>query len=236
MQVPQDRNFAQDIARQLLLHFASNDGAALLELVIRTVFPGRIALVSSFGAEAAVLLHMVSRIDKATPVIFLDTGKHFPETLAYRNRLVSDLGLSDVRSIAPDSGELAEEDPTGGLWHSNSDACCDLRKTRPLNRALADFDAWITGRKRIHGELRESLPLIEAQDGKIKINPLAHWGAEDLATYALVQELEPHPLVAAGYDSIGCANCTSRTLCPSAPRSGRWKGLAKTECGIHFGC
>jgi phosphoadenosine phosphosulfate reductase len=232
----EERGFATDIARQLLMHFASNDGAALLELMIRQVFPGRVALLSSFGAEAAVLLHMVARIDRSTPVLFLDTDKHFPETLAYRDRLIAELGLTDVRSLRPDAAELAEEDATGSLWHGDPDACCNLRKTRPLRRALAEFDAWITGRKRIHGNLRQSLPLIEAQDGKIKINPLAHWDAGDLAAYALVQELPPHPLVAAGYDSIGCANCTSRPLCSADPRSGRWKGLAKSECGIHFGC
>jgi phosphoadenosine phosphosulfate reductase len=197
-------------------------------------FPGRIALVSSFGAEAAVLLHMAAAIDPALPVIFLDTGKLFGETRRYRDTLIRRLGLHDVRTVEPDAKRLAAEDPQGMLWHSAPDRCCALRKVEPLTRALAPFDAWINGRKRSHGALRAHLPLVERAEGRIKLNPLADWSAEDVAAYFATHDLPHHPLEEDGFTSIGCMPCTDRAKPGEAPRAGRWRGQNKTECGIHL--
>lgn len=205
----------------------------LRDLLCR-VFPGRIALVSSFGTESAVLLHLVSRIDRAAPVIFLETGKLFPETLRYRDALVDRLGLSDVRSVGPDAGTLACADPAGTLWQSDPDLCCWHRKVEPLDEALAGFPAFITGRKRFQGGMRSALPLIEREGGRVKVNALASWSAQQLKEHMAEHGLPPHPLEAQGYRSLGCAPCTRPTAPGADPRAGRWAGRSKTECGIHL--
>lgn len=217
----------------LEISYAGLEGEALLRPLIERELAGRIALVSSFGAEAIVLLDLVARIDPHTPVIFLDTGKHFPETLAYRDQVIVRLGLKDVRTVHPSTLDLDAEDPKGTLWQRDPDRCCYLRKVLPLETALRDFDAWINGRKRYHGEARESLGLLELVDGKIKVNPLANWTASDIARILAERGLPQHPLVADGYRSIGCAPCTSRTAPGQGARSGRWAERLKTECGIH---
>jgi phosphoadenosine phosphosulfate reductase len=196
-------------------------------------FRGRIALVSSFGAEAAALLHIVAKVDRATPVVFLDTAKHFAQTISYREDLARQLGLTDVRDIRPNPEEAAREDPKGDLWRRDNDACCALRKVRPLAETLAGFDAWFTGRKRVHGGLRAFLPIVEAAAPHIKINPLARWSGEDVEAYASANGLPPHPLVEQGFPSIGCWPCTAPTAKGDDARAGRWRGLEKTECGIH---
>lgn len=198
-------------------------------------FRGRIALVSSFGAEAAALLHIVAKVDRTTPVVFLETGKHFAQTISYREDLARMLGLTDVRDIRPNPEEAAGEDPKGDLWRRDNDACCALRKVRPLAGALSDFDAWFTGRKRVHGGLRAYMPLVEAAPPHIKINPLARWSGEDVEAYAQAHGLPPHPLVEQGFPSIGCWPCTAPTAKGDDARAGRWRGLGKTECGIHLG-
>lgn len=209
------------------------DGLALLRAMIEWEFPGRIALVSSFGAESAALLDMVARIDKTVPVIFLETGKLFGETLDYRNALVDRLGLTDVRDIHPDPVELRAADPKGDLWSRDPDACCHVRKVVPLARALSGFDAWISGRKRFHGGDRTKLRYIEPDGEHIKINPLAGWTRDDIETYYDVRDLPRHPLFDQGFPSIGCAPCT-RPVAPGEDiRAGRWSGMEKTECGIH---
>jgi phosphoadenosine phosphosulfate reductase len=220
-------------AAALAARYGHLAGEALIRPMIEREFHGRICLVSSFGAEAAVLLHMVSAIDKATPVLFLDTEKHFPETLAYRDALVARLELSDVRTLRPDADAIAARDPDGTLWSRNPDACCALRKVVPLNRALSGFDAWISGRKRYHGAERSDLAAIESDGPRVKLNPLALWGAGQLQCEFETRGLPPHPLAAQGYRSIGCAPCTEKPLSPDDPRSGRWAGTDKTECGIH---
>ena len=204
----------------------------LRDLLCR-VFPRRIALVSSFGTESAVLLHLVSEIDRAAPVIFLDTGKLFAETLRYRDALVGRLGLQDVRSVRPNERALALADPAGTLWESDPDVCCWQRKVEPLDEALAGFPAWITGRKRFQGGLRAVLPLIEREGDRVKVNALAPWSAEQLRRYIDEHDLPRHPLEAQGYRSIGCAPCTRPTAPGQDPRDGRWAGRNKTECGIH---
>lgn len=210
------------------------DTRALLRAVIAEVFPGRIAVVSSFGAESALLLDLVAEVDRAVPVLFLDTGKHFPETLAYRDRLVAQLGLADVRSIAPDPADLARHDPAGGLWRRNPDLCCRLRKVLPLERALAPFGAWISGLKRYHGESRAAVQRVEVDGPRVKINPLADWPEDRVKAAYGTRGLPPHPLVFQGFRSIGCAPCTAPVAQDQPVRAGRWAGSAKTECGIHL--
>lgn len=211
------------------------DGGGLLRPMIEQVFPERIAVTSSFGAEAALTLLWVAEVDPAVPVIFLDTGKHFPETLAYRDQLIARLGLRDVRIVAPAPLDLHAVGDTGELWRSDPDRCCHVRKVLPLHKALAGFDAWITGRKRFAGGERASLKLFEAVDGRIKINPLADWTPERVADAYAAVDLPHHPLVAEGFTSIGCAPCTSpQSGHAAAPRAGRWAGTGKTECGIHW--
>ena len=176
-------------------------------------FAGKIALVSSFGTESAILLHMVAQIDKSLPIIFLDTGKLFPETLAYRDELVARLGLTDVRSIRPSGAQLAAYDPDGRLWEKDTDLCCAIRKTNPLDEALVSFEAWITGRKRSQSGTRAHLQMVETgADGRITVNPLAFWNDEDLEAYFETHDLPQHPLQAEGYTSIGCAVCTHKPL------------------------
>ena len=196
---------------------------------------GRVAMVSSFGAEAVALLHMVSLIDRATPVLFIDTEMLFPETLAYQRDVAEHLGLRDVRTIRASRTTTSAHDPDGMLHQTDPDACCSLRKTEPLNHALAPFDAWITGRKRYQSGTRASLDFFEAEGAKrIKINPLAHWQPNDVQEYMVQNRLPKHPLVAQGYPSIGCAPCTTPVTQGEDPRAGRWRNSEKEECGIHF--
>jgi phosphoadenosine phosphosulfate reductase len=220
-------------ARLLELRYGGLDGAALLDAAVNEIFPGRIAVVSSFGTESAVLLDLVAQVNPATPVIFLDTGKHFPETLAYRDALVETLGLTDVRSIAPADEDLAWADGDGTLWRRNPDLCCRLRKVLPLERALSGFSAWINGRKRFQGGQRRHLGHFEAAESRIKVNPLASWDTAALARAFVERGLPRHPLGARGYPSVGCAPCTAKGDGAAGSRAGRWAGSDKSECGIH---
>jgi len=207
-----------------------------LEL-LRAVFAdngfGQIGAVSSFGADSALLLALIAEIDASIPVIFLDTGKHFPETPEYVQSLSQQLGLENIHYRRPDLAELKIHDTIGDLLESSVDACCDLRKVRPLEKALQGFDSWISGRKRFHGADRSGLQSVEWSDGRYKINPLAHWTADQIRSEFEARNLPQHPLVAQGFPSIGCAPCT-RAVAPGEDiRAGRWADLDKTECGIH---
>ncbi|WP_051340791.1 phosphoadenylyl-sulfate reductase [Azospirillum halopraeferens] len=219
-------------AAELAERYADLDAADLIA-VARDAFPGRLALVSSFGTESAVLLALAAEVDRRIPVIFVNTGKLFGETLRYRDTLVSRLGLQDVRSVGPRRDEVDAADRDGLLWQKAPDLCCHLRKTLPLNRALEGFDAWITGRKRFQSSTRAALPVFEAQDGRIKVNPLAHWDKDRLEAEFARRDLPRHPLEADGFLSIGCYTCTERVAPGADPRSGRWAGTGKSECGIH---
>ncbi|MGH6822439.1 MAG: phosphoadenylyl-sulfate reductase [Methylocella sp.] len=220
-------------AARLAAQFAGMDTQELMRRVIQDLFPGRIALVSSFGADSAVLLHMVAEIDKTTPVLFIDTRVLFAETLTYRDELVALLGLSNVITLEPESALLAVEDPENFLWASNPGRCCEIRKVLPLTEALEGYDAWISGRKRFQAHTRGSLALFEAEGGRIKVNPLAHWPAVKIMDYLDAFALPRHPLVAKGYFSIGCIPCTSPVRPGEDPRAGRWRGRDKVECGLH---
>ena len=194
-----------------------------------------VAAVSSFGADSAVLLHMVAEIDRDLPVLFLDTGKHFGETLEYRDALVADLGLRDIRILTPEEAALREKDPDGNLHKTDTDACCEIRKVEPLARGVEPFQAWFTGRKRFQATTRAGLSAFETVGPRLRINPLARWATSDLADYMRAHSLRKNPLVAYGYLSIGCFPCTQPVKPGEDARSGRWAGQAKVECGIHLG-
>lgn len=217
--------------------FRGSDTAEMLRAVIGDGLVGELATVSSFGAESAVLLHIVAQVDPALPVLFLETGKHFPETLAYRDELAARLGLTNIVNLQPDPELLAKRDESGLRWSYDPDGCCEIRKVLPLAAALAGFDATLTGRKAFQSATRANLPRFEVDtsdaQGRLKINPLIDWSAEDLAAYIAEHDLPPHPLVEQGYPSIGCSPCTHKVAPGEDPRSGRWKGWDKTECGIH---
>jgi phosphoadenosine phosphosulfate reductase len=224
---------APENAARLVAVFAGMDPRTLLHAAIEDLFKGRIALVSSFGADSAVLLHMAAGIDKNLPVIFIDTRVLFPETLAYRDEIVSHLGLTNVVTIWPRSDLLQREDPENFLWAANPDRCCEIRKVLPLADALDGYDAWISGRKRFQAPSRSGLALVESEGGRIKINPLAHWTARSILSYLEAHALPRHPLVARNYPSIGCIPCTTPVRPGEDTRAGRWRGSAKVECGLH---
>lgn len=227
----------QGLAAEARLLSARHEGEEAEAIVAAAldVYAGKIALASSFGADSAVLLAMVADIDRSLPVIFLDTGKLFPATIAYRDRLVEMLGLTGVITHGPASADLAAADPAGALWMTDTDACCEIRKVTPLAVALSPYDAWISGRKRYQAETRANLPLFEVANGHIKVNPLLGWDRARIEAYREARRLPPHPLVAEGYPSIGCLPCTDKVRPGEDERAGRWRGKAKTECGIHLG-
>ena len=228
--------FTEHDAIRLNRMFRGSDTDEWLRAVIEGDLAGDMAVVSSFGAESAALLHLVSQVDASVPVLFLDTGKHFPETLAYRDLLAERLGLNLV-NIYPDLDDLKARDETGLRWSYDPDGCCDLRKVRPLAKALANFDASLTGRKAFQSSTRANLPRFEIDtadaQGRLKINPLIDWDAERIAAYFEEHDLPRHPLVERGFASIGCSPCTRETKPGEDPRAGRWAGWDKVECGIH---
>lgn len=224
----------RDQAAVLNARFGRLSARDLIAAMVEEVFPGRIAAVSSFGAESAVLLDLVASVRPDVPVVFLDTGKLFGETLRYKDQLGERLGLMDVRQVRPDPREVARRDPDGILWTQNPDACCALRKAEPLQRALAPFDAWFTGRKRFQSRVRATIEPVETDGRHIKINPLALWSEEEIEAHMAARRLPRHPLVEDGFLSIGCMPCTDRVAPGGDARDGRWAGLEKTECGIHL--
>lgn len=223
-----------DYAASLNAQMQGRSAEDMFNIAIRDLFPGQIALVSSFGAESAVLLHLAAQTDRATPILFLDTGKLFRQTLKYRDALVDRLGLSDVRVLTPDPSQMAARDDGGTLWFRDAEACCRIRKVEPLQRGLKPFAAWINGRKRYQAGTRRDIPLVEAEGARLKFNPLAGWSAAEIEAYFVRHDLPRHPLVADGYLSIGCETCTRPVAAGQDARSGRWQGSEKTECGIHL--
>jgi len=225
--------------QRLQAEFGHLDGKELMDAMIHTAFPGKIAMVSSFGSEAVVLLHMLSEVNPTVPVLFLNTGKLFGETLRYRDRLQDKLGLTDIRSLGPDPRLLDVKDPKGDLWARDTDGCCHVRKVLPLAHGLEQFEASFTGRKKFQTGARAQMEAIEQEakadgtPGRFKVNPLANWDLDDLKTYIEDHKLPRHPLVKDGYLSIGCMPCTDRVKEGDDYRSGRWAGSDKDECGIH---
>ncbi len=211
-------------------------GLSALQAMRRAIdtYAGKIVLASSLGVDSAVMLHLVSQIDKSLPIVFLDTGKHFRETLHYRDMLISDLGLTGFKNIVPNPTELKAQDPDGTLHLSDPDACCGLRKVRPLDGVINGYEARITGRKRFQTPDRADMPILEVGGRQAKVNPLAYWSAKDVTAYMRRHDLPPHPMLSLGYLSIGCQPCTTRVAEGEDPRAGRWRNSEKTECGIHY--
>lgn len=223
---------AQAVAFEALYGLLS--AQEIIERAAVELFPGELAAVSSFGADSAVLLHLIAEVDRHLPIIFLDTGKHFEETFDYRDALAADFGLTNIQVVTPDEAALARIDPTGKLHETNTDACCDVRKVEPMARGVEPYRAWFTGRKRFQASTRAALPAFEAVGSRIRINPLARFTTADQADYMRQHALRENPLVAYGYLSIGCFPCTQPVQPGEDARSGRWAGHAKTECGIHL--
>ena len=224
---------AAALAARLNAQWAHADAEDLLRAVLDSTLGRKAVAISSFGAEAAVLLHLISRVQPDLPVVFLETGQHFFQTLAYRRELTERLGLTDVREIKPDANALSASDPRGDLWRSQPDACCAVRKVRPLAQALEGFDTRITGRKRYQNHQRAGLMPFEAADGVLTVNPLVSWSVEQVEDWLRDHQLPRHPLVEQGYPSIGCWPCTRAVAIDEDARDGRWAGQEKTECGIH---
>jgi phosphoadenosine phosphosulfate reductase len=220
-------------ARELDVALRNASPPEIIAAALNAVGRDRLALVSSFGTESAALLKVMADVDPAIPVIFLDTGWLFEETLAYRDALIEQLGLRDVRSVRPLDADLDRDDPARDLWFSDPDKCCFVRKVEPLRRALAPFDGWLSGRKRFQGGARTEIPVVEADGIRLKFNPFANVSREDINAIYALGKLPPHPLVGSGFLSVGCMPCTSRAVSEDDTRSGRWQGRDKTECGIH---
>lgn len=234
------RAWDQSEAETAALHRRLNDEYGrlseqdMLAVLTEEEFPGRSAVIASFGTESAVLLDIVASVNKHLPVIFIDTGKHFEETLRYRDQLAARLGLTDIRNATPSTALIRRQDRDGTLWQSDPDACCNLRKVLPMRQAIQPFGLIITGRKRAHGGLRSEIEMIEQFGERIRLNPLAAWDASRIDAEFTVRDLPRHPLQAQGYASIGCAPCTAPAAAGGDVRSGRWAQSDKTECGIHF--
>jgi phosphoadenosine phosphosulfate reductase len=220
-------------AARLSRALSSASPADVIATAIQSVADGRLAVVSSFGTESAVLLKYVADVDRALPVLFLDTGWLFEETLAYRDELARYFGLKDVRSLKPQIELIERRDPARDLWLHDTDSCCHIRKVRPLSDALGAFDGWINGRKRIHGGTRADIAHVEADGHLLKFNPLAALTKEDLDEVFASSGAPRHPLEKFGFSSVGCMPCTSRTRPGEPARAGRWRDTGRTECGIH---
>lgn len=199
----------------------------------------RFCVTSSFGADSAVLLSLVAQVDPDIPVLFLDTGFHFAESLAYRHQLSEYLGLRAVVDISPELS-VGEQARLYGdaLYDRDPDVCCGLRKVAPLADALRGYDGWATGVRRSQTPDRATTPpvAVAVEGGRrlLKVSPLAAWTAADVAGHRRLHDLPPHPLTTRGFGSIGCAPCTRPVRPDEDPRAGRWSGQAKNECGIHL--
>ncbi len=236
-------NIVSNTSLSRLQQFYSDLEAEALIRVMNEEFKGKIALFSSFGAYSALLIDMAMKVDNEIPVLFLDTGKHFKETIEYVERIKQQLGVKNLRILRPDEKILENSDPNGDLWKSNVDRCCWVRKVEPLDRELeaGGYEAIITGRRQYQTKDRKGLQKIELDEhDRFRINPLGFWNKDKIIAEFAERELEQHPLVAEGYPSIGCKPCTSMVKEGDDPRAGRWKhaidleGKQKTECGIHL--
>ena len=206
----------------------------ILTYAVGTYYPD-IVLASSFGAEDAILIDMIHRINPKTPILYLDTDFLFKETYEIRDRLIQRYGIAPIQVKSLLTPEQQAEKFGDKLWERQPDECCNQRKVEPLTRALKSYKAWITGIRREQSPTRANAKLIE-WDPKfelVKFNPLARWKTEDVWTYIKLYEVPYNPLHDQNYPSIGCTYCTRPVLPGEDPRAGRWAGFAKTECGLH---
>ena len=222
--------------RELVSHAGAELELAPAETIIEwavATFGARFAITSSMGD--AVLAHLASKVAPGVDVIFLDTGYHFAETIGTRDAVEATMPVNLI-SITPVQS-VAEQDATYGkdLYKTDPDLCCALRKVKPLADTLAGYDAWATGLRRAETHNRVIAPVIgwDAKKGKVKVSPIARWSDEDVERYITENNVLVNPLVQDGYPSIGCSPCTRRVAPGEDPRSGRWAGTNKTECGIH---
>lgn len=226
-------SFTQADADALNARFENVETKEMLKALLSEGTLGKVAVVSSFGTESAVLLHLVAQADRTVPVIFVDTLKMFPETIDYRETLVRTFDIENSWVVNPDPDVLAAKDDKGLRWSYDPDGCCAIRKVEPLARAKKGLDTWISGRKAYQSQTRQNLPRFEIEDGRLKLNPLGDWTKDDLEAYFTKHQLPRHPLEEQGYLSIGCEPCTSKVMPGEDPRAGRWRGWDKVECGIH---
>jgi len=196
-------------------------------------FGSRFCVTSSFAD--AVLAHLVSRVVPGVDVVFLDTGLHFAETLAVRDRVAATIPVT-IRSVRPRQ-TVGQQDGSHGprLFARDPDECCALRKVEPLERALADYDAWAAGLRRDESPSRANTPVVhfEYARGKVKVNPIARWTQSDVDNYIARYDVPVNELLRRGYGSVGCWPCTRRTRAGEDARAGRWAMFDKTECGLH---
>ena len=199
-------------------------------------FAPRFAMTSSFGPESGVLLHILSRVDPSVPVLFLETGYHFPETLEYKAKLAALFGLTSVIDLRADPGEKTAfvAKHSGVPYEKDPDGCCRINKVEPLERALKNYDAWMSGIRRQQTDQRKSIRIVEEYEGELfKISPLANFNSRDTWWYLKEHQIPQHPLFEKGYMSVGCWPCTRPIQAGDDERSGRWAGKDKKECGIH---
>jgi phosphoadenosine phosphosulfate reductase len=228
-----DLELQRTAVRTIARHLEGAGPYEIIDEAIHATRPGKLAVVSSFGTESAALLALIADVDKSIPVLFLNTGWLFQETLRYRDELTAFLGLTDVRSVTPSAEALTMNDPDKDLWFSDPNACCGIRKVQPLERALADFDGSMNGRKRYQSHERSSIDAIEQDGERLKFNPFAFIGKDDIQAIFAARNLPQHPLSSQGFKSLGCMACTTRTAPGEDTRAGRWRGQEKRECGIH---
>lgn len=230
------REFTEDRLRELAARGSAElDGAGAEELLAWTErhFGGRYVVASNM--QDAVLVHLAAGVRPGVQVLFLDTGYHFPETIGTRDAVESVYDITVV-NVSPEHSVEQQDRLLGkDLYARDPGECCRLRKVVPLSRALGDYAAWVTGIRRVESPTRANAPLISFDEAfkLVKVNPLAAWSDEDMQAYIESHGVLVNPLVDEGYPSIGCAPCTARPAAGADPRSGRWQGLAKTECGLH---
>lgn len=196
-------------------------------------YPHQLTLTSSFQTQSVALLYMVSKAIPDIPVLFLDTGFHFPETLAFRDTLIDKFNLN-VLNVSTAMGHQGFKNNYGNLYLTDPDLCCHINKTHPLQTKLKEYKGWITGVRGDQTKERAAMELFSVtEEGKVKICPMLDWTSKDLWSFHNEHDLPDHPLLVKGYMSIGCAPCTRAVVDPNDERSGRWADNCKTECGIH---
>jgi phosphoadenosine phosphosulfate reductase len=217
---------------ELNAQYEGTDPASIIAWAADTFMP-RLAATSSFQTQSVALLHIISRVRPELPVLFVDTGYHFPETLAFRDQLSQQLGLN-IQVIKQTAERINRDKQGTPPYLRDVELCCFVHKVEPMQQALDELDAWISGIRRDQTSNRATAqPVEHLSSGKYKINPLVAWTEHDLWSYINRHDLPPHPLYSQGYISVGCAPCTRPVQMGDDQRAGRWADSNKTECGLH---